>query len=192
MHLNRSVRQFCAGAWREARQTVGQKWRKHIVYLWRGLNYVGGRAVHHATQRTTLRFSLRTDCWDCISYASKEQTIMSFLRKLSRPADADLTGEPAHDRQLATDYPALHEHLTALVDAEGKRRQTCSLTLYGAQGSFKAYLNDRDAGCSLAVEERSLEGILGALETELEAECPRWRWPDRPKGGSNQKQGRRP
>lgn len=101
---------------------------------------------------------------------------MGFLRRLQRPAENSVDKPDAHDPQLADKYPALHEHLTRSRDDEGKRRQTCSLTVYGHLGGFKAFLNDRDSGGSLGVQSDSFTGLLAALEAELESDSPSWFW----------------
>ena len=101
---------------------------------------------------------------------------MAFVRRLQRPAQGSLDKPDAHDPELAAKFPALAEHLTRSTDDEGKPRQTCSLTLYGSPGGFRAFLNERDSGASLAVTGGTLAGILAALEAELESPEPAWYW----------------
>lgn len=123
-----------------------------------------------------LRENGRTDSWDCGTYAEREDYLMAFLRKLSRPQQGALDRPDPVDSELQASYPALHEHLTRSRDDAGATRQTCSLTVYGHAGTFRAFLNDRDSGGAIGVTADSLAGLLRALEAELESEAPSWFW----------------
>jgi hypothetical protein len=101
---------------------------------------------------------------------------VAFLRKLQRPAPGSVDKPDAHDPELAAKFPAVHEHLTRSRDDDGKARQTSSLTVYGQQGGLRAFLNDRDSGASLGVTAGTLQGLLAALEAELESPEPSWFW----------------
>lgn len=112
---------------------------------------------------------------------------MAFLRRLQRPAQGALDKPDPVDPELAGKFPAVHEHLTCSRNADGSARQTCSLTVYGHAGAFKAFLNDRDSGASLGVQAGSFAGLLGALEAELESDSPSWFW----RQGSEQAKGKK-
>lgn len=191
MHLAKSFIPFLCLRVQAVTKTVrsgGQKW---IVHLSHGPRYVLLRAVVADRPWVCHRSKGYTALWDNATYAEREDYLVSFLRKLTRPAQGSLDRPDASDPELASRFPALHEHLTCSRDAEGKPRQTCSLTVYGQAGAFKAFLNDRDSGGSLGVQAGTLAGLLGALEAELESEAPSWFWRQGSESGSAKSRGKR-
>lgn len=176
VRIPRSLVRFLAGELATCRVTVGAGRNKHIIYASRGMRYVVIRATARDRPWQCYRVSGSTDSWDRGTYADREDYIVAFLRKLQRPAQGAVDKPDAHDPELAGKFPALHEHLTRSRDDDGKPRQTCSLTIYGQQGAFRAFLNDRDSGASLGVTGGTLQGLLGALEAELESPEPNWFW----------------
>lgn len=166
----------------------GQKW---IVYLSRGPRYILIRATVRERPWLCYRSKGFTAIWDNASYADREDYLVAFLRKLQRPAQGALDRPDASDPELASRFPALHEHLTRSKDDEGKPRQTCSLTVYGQAGQLKGFLNDRDSGGAIGVQAGTLAGLLGALEAELESDQPSWFWrQDQQGSGARKSRGR--
>lgn len=183
MKLPRLVVPFILGRVNATRCTVRYGRQAWILYASRGIRYVVLRLTHRDRPWVCHRISGSTVSWDRGTYAEKEDYIMGFLRKLTRPAEGAVDRPEANDPQIAASHPALHDHLTRLRNDDGSARQTCSLTLYGQAGRFKAFLNDRDSGASLGVESDSIGGLLRALEAELESDAPSWFW--REGGGSH-------
>lgn len=156
-----------------------ERWR---LYLNRGPRFTILRATHCAKPWLVVRFAGSTDSWDRGSYGEREDFLVSFLRKLSRPVQGSVDRPDASDPKLASKFPALLEHITCSKGSDGAARQTCSLTIFGAPGGFRAYLNDRDSGAAIMVSADRFEGILSALEAELQSESPSWFW--RPENGN--------
>jgi hypothetical protein len=127
--------------------------------------------------------------WQDMSYAQKEEVIMSWVSKLRRPAGE--AGRPADavDQQWVHDLPAVHEFLTLGVHADGSPRRTATLTLFADAGSWKVFLNERDSGASLCATGGSIADSLSALEVMLEGENPPWRFSDAaaPAGGKKRR-----
>jgi len=151
-----------------------------VLYLYRGPSVVLLRLSDPKRPWYCHRFSGSTASWNRGSYGEREDFIVAFLRKLTRPQPGALDRPDTADPKLASAYPALCEHLCRTRDDDGQPRQTCSLTLFGAQGGFRAFLNDRDTGAAIAVTADAFTGILAALEAELQSDHPNWHW--RPEG----------
>lgn len=171
--------------------TVRANGVKYRIYATRGMRFVMYRAVNQKRPWLVVRDTVLTCFWDVATFAAREDHAMAFLRKLQRPAQGALDKPDPVDPEISSKFPALHEHLTRSVDDEGKRRQTCSLTLYGASGGFRAFLNDRDSGASLGVVSDSIQGLLRALEAELESDAPNWYWREGAQGQGGGKRGKR-
>ena len=176
MFLPRQMALFAAERLSSARATVRLNGRKWTVYAHRGVRFVVIRAYDKERPWVCVRVVGRTDSWDQGRCIEKEDYIVSFLRKLQRPAQGALVKPDGCDPELSKKFPALHEWLTRQLDDEGKPRQTASLTVYGVPGGFKGFLNDRGTGASLSAESDSFKGLLTALEGELESDAPQWFW----------------
>jgi hypothetical protein len=85
-------------------------------------------------------------------------------------------GSPAADDAALRDRcPMLHDLMT-VVSLDGKRqRKVCTLTIFAADGVFKASLNERDRGLTLWASCDALAGIPDALETMLAMDPIPWR-----------------
>jgi hypothetical protein len=176
VRIPNSIVRFVACQVRYVYCTVRANGSKFRIYATRGMRYVLYRAANLKRPWQCVRDTVPTAFWDAATYAAREDHAMAFLRKLSRPAQGALDKPDPVDQDMAAHFPALHEHLTRSRDDEGKPRQTCSLTLYGQPGGFRAFLNDRDSGGSLGVVADSVTGLLRALEAELESDAPNWYW----------------
>jgi len=176
MRMPDSLVSFIVCRVRYAYCTVRANGVKYRIYATRGMRYVMYRATDQKRPWRCVRDTVLTVFWDAASFAAREDHAMAFLRKLTRPAQGALDKPDPVDQELASKFPALHEHLTRSTDDDGKRRQTSSLTLYGQAGGFRAFLNDRDSGASLGVVADSVAGLLRALEAELESDSPNWFW----------------
>ena len=126
--------------------------------------------------------------WEDLSYGQKEDFVMSWVKQIRRPDGGPGAGGVVSDPDWVRELPALHEYLTLGTHPDGTVRRTSTLTLFAEHGSWKAWLNERDAGASLCASGPTVADTLAALEVMLEAEnCP-WRFSDAPK----QENGRRP
>lgn len=188
--LTPQLTQWCAGRRRSARMTCWRDGLKWIVELSAGAAIVMLRACPEKLPWLTYRRTVRNEYFACFDFAMREDYVLSFIRKLSRPAASDVAVCDPVDPDFSKSHAALHEHLASSVDAEGKRRQTCSLTVYGVPGRFKGFLNDRDSGGAIGVEAGTFYGILEALEAELESDNPSWFWREGAKGGPRTKKGK--
>lgn len=176
MRMPDSIVSFIVCRVRYAHCTVRANGTKYRIYATRGMRYVMYRATDQRCPWKCVRDTVPTVFWDCATFAAREDHAMAFLRKLTRPQQGALDRPDPVDQELASKFPALHEHLTRTKDDDGKARQTCSLTVFGHAGVFKAFLNDRDSGGSIGVQADSLAGLLRALEAELESDSPSWFW----------------
>lgn len=190
MRLPRAVIRFVLGQVDRVRCVVRVGRTKWDLYLHRGRDFTLLRASLRCRPWVCSRFAGRTHSWDRGGYAEKEDFIMAFLRKLQRPEPGTLDRPDAADPKLAAAYPALCEHLCRSRDDDGKPRQTCSLTLFGASGGFRGFLNDRDSGASIAVHSESFTGLLAALEADLQSDSPHWTWRPDVDGKKGRKSGR--
>lgn len=128
--------------------------------------------------------------WCDFSYRDKEDWVMGWLKAVRRPDGPLGSGGLARDPGWMSDYPAVHEYVTSGTNEDGTLRRTSTLTVFAEGGSWKVYLNERDAGASLCASGDTVAGALGALEVMLESECPPWRFSDR-QGPANGKKGRK-
>jgi hypothetical protein len=128
--------------------------------------------------------------WDSVPYRVKEDFVVTFLRKLKASDIRGPGGVMAEDPQWAKDYPALHEWMTALRGPDGKPRQVCTLTVFAAEGAWKAFLNERDAGMYLAATGDSVAAVLAILEGLLVAPETPWRGSTRFPNGPPPKKGK--
>lgn len=89
------------------------------------------------------------------------------------------------DMAFAADFPATWEFLTCCQLANGVARQTATVSLFAADGVFKAFLNDRETGKCLCVASRTVVGLWDALEAALTSDDPGWRDMVRDGGGKH-------
>ena len=130
------------------------------------------------------------DLWLDLSYAQKEDLVMSWVKQVRRPDGANGSGGLVVDAQWVSEYPALHEYLTLGAHPDGSIRRTSTLTLFAEHGSWKLFLNERDSGASLCSTGPCIADTLSALEVMLEAEVTPWRFSERSQEPSGKK-GRR-
>jgi hypothetical protein len=71
--------------------------------------------------------------------------------------------------------PALWEYLTVTAWPDGTPRVPSSLTLFLADGLFKACLSDKEAERVCFVSGASLEALLASLEASLAQHKADWR-----------------
>jgi hypothetical protein len=81
----------------------------------------------------------------------------------------------AHCPWMAETFPVLHEFMTVRVTEGSKTFEPASMTLFSADGVFKACLNDRASSQQLWAAGASLEELLAAMEARLTSEEPDWR-----------------
>lgn len=105
----------------------------------------------------------------------RNEFVSKFIAKSLVKAAAMGKGKPATDPAMEKALPAVHEFLTCLDDGTGKPRETATLNIFVQDGMWKAFLNDRHSGMSLCVSSESFQGVLGALEREIQGESPGWR-----------------
>jgi hypothetical protein len=128
--------------------------------------------------------------WQDFSYRDREDWVMGWLKAVRRPDGPLGSGGVARDPVWVSDYPAIHEFVTAGTNEDGSIRRTSTLTFFAESGSWKVYLNERDAGASLCASGDTVAGALGALEVMLESENPPWRFSERP-AQANGRKGRK-
>lgn len=79
------------------------------------------------------------------------------------------------DDDFAGKYPILAQFMCAIVDDDGKTRQTSTVNIFVEMGVVKASLRERDHALTLWVTSGSVEGIFEALEDALNKNPPEWR-----------------
>lgn len=92
------------------------------------------------------------------------------LQKAAKSAKAGKEGNAA----VFPAHPALGEFVT-IEQVDGKARQTATLNVFYAQGTLRAFLNDRESGLSLCVSADTMAGLLDGLEATLTSDDPGWR-----------------
>ena len=172
------------------RWTVGPSWRSCWARYYAS---PAGVALQAHTKKGGYPYAgiyVPWDLWSDLSYAQKEDVVMSWLRQVRRPDGPLGAGGLARDPVWLQEYPAIHEYCTAGVHPDGSVRRVATITLFAEGGSWKCYFNERDAGASLCASADTVAGALAAVEVMLEGECPPWRFSDRP-AGPHGKKGRR-
>ena len=81
----------------------------------------------------------------------------------------------AEDATMAEEMPTLLALMTSTALVDGKRRQTCTLTIVAEDGTWKGGVRDRDHNVSLWVSSGTLWGVLESLEKALGERPVRWR-----------------
>lgn len=97
------------------------------------------------------------------------------LADLTSTTCVDSSAPAAVDEKMANETPLLYLLLTARMASGTKARKTCSLTIFAADGVWKASLNERDKGLVLWASADELAALPGALEALLEATPIPWR-----------------
>lgn len=121
-------------------------------------------------------FYVPASLWNDLSYAQKEEVCMSWIREVRRPSGPNGGPLAAHDPDWVSEYPAVHDYLTAAVGPGGELRRTSTLTLFSEHGAWKLFLNERHSGASLCATGPTVGAALSALEVMLEAEDVPWRF----------------
>jgi hypothetical protein len=128
--------------------------------------------------------------WADLSYAQKEDVIVSWIKSVRSPEGFNGSGGVALDSEWMQQYPALHDYITLGTNPDGTLRRTSTITLFADMGTWKCYLNERDSGASLCATGSSVSDTLAALEVMLEAEVTPWRFSDRPRQENGKKSRR--
>lgn len=81
----------------------------------------------------------------------------------------------ATDEALDEKCPLLHLLMTSQTDDKGKKRKVCSLSIFAADGAWKASLNERDKGLVLWASADTLGSLPEALEALLNETPIPWR-----------------
>lgn len=161
------------------RWTAGPRWRPCWARYFAGTSGVTLQLHTKATGQPLSGAFVPYPLWKDMSYGQKEDYVMSWLRAVRRPDGPNGAGGLATDPLWVSELPALHEYLTLGTNPDGTPRRTSTLTLFAEHGSFKLYLNERDAGASLCASGSTVQDTLAALEVLLEAENVPWRFSDR-------------
>jgi len=172
------------------RWTGGPRWRPCWARFFAGPVGVAMQLHTKATGHALAGFFVPHGLWEDLSYAQKEDVVMSWLKSVQRPDCASGSGGLVSDPVWLHEYPALHDYLTLGTGTDGLARRTSTLTLFAELGSWKCYLNERDAGASLCATGPSVQDALSALEAMLEAENTPWRFSDRAERNVSRKQRR--
>lgn len=167
----------------------GPKWRPVWVRFFAAWPGVTIQAHTKEGGLATAGVYLHRDYWASMDYRHREDFVMGYVRKFTRPDQDSLARTIAHDAELSRDYPAIHDYLTAIRDDDGTPRRTSTLTVFCEAGGWKTFLNERQINASLCASGSTLSEALSGLEVMLEAENTPWRWNEvRPSGGG--KKGR--
>lgn len=142
-------------------------------YLFRG--YVILVAFHRFTGLCLNGLWMEEGLFDDAMECEGENVMGKFTEKAKQAAAKKVGPQAAKDADFAKDYPALHEYLTEVLTSAGELRQTASLSIFTQDGCFKAYLNDKETGMSLAAAGDSFTGLLEALEAMLQSPATPWR-----------------
>lgn len=113
------------------------------------------------------------ELWQCGGLSQWRSHVAEFVKRVPKSPEG-AAGERAVDADLASRYPALHEHLT-LDWLEGSIRQTSTLTLFVDGGRWKGSLSDRDNRLVLFVSGDGFDAVLGAMERAIRDGTGDWR-----------------
>lgn len=89
----------------------------------------------------------------------------------------------AHDEKLEAECPLLHSLLTQTSLGNGRFRKPCTLSIFAADGVWKASLNARDEGLVLLAAADVMAALPEALETLLNLDVIPWRRSAMARGG---------
>jgi len=120
-------------------------------------------------------------------WASYGVTVSFIERALSKVVPPGGAERPCADQAFVRNYPALAEFVSLGVLPDGTTRETSTINVSFSHGTFKAFLNDRDSLQSLCVTAETFQGLLEALEGQLQSDSPGWR----PLGGPGGKKGKK-
>lgn len=105
----------------------------------------------------------------------KESFMGSFLGRAKAAKQAKGKAASVTDKEFCSLYPALGEFLFAVVDDEGKPRQTATLMIFADGGLVKALLNDRSSQQTLWAQGATLEESLNDLDRRIQDDTSAWR-----------------
>jgi len=174
------------------RWACGSRWRPAWARFFAGPRGVALQAHSKKGGYAVAGCFIQAELWSDLSYAQKEEVVMSWLREVRRPEVGLGAGGLASDPVWLSEYPALHEYLTLGTRPDGSSRRTSTLTLFCEHSSWKCFLNERDAHASLCASGDTISGALCALEVMLEAEVAPWRFSDPPAQENGRKGKKRP
>jgi hypothetical protein len=170
-----------------AKRLSGNNWKRELERLW--LSEHVGYSVEYRIRDSDAEFvvirlsdgQVVDRCpWHRVLRGASDveeqwSAAMAFLKKAAEK-DAKSAGTISKDgEQFAKKYPALLEYLTTDKWPEGGERVVSTLMMFCEDGTFKACLNDRDAGKSLWVSGASVPDALEALESILRHGGGEWR-----------------
>lgn len=98
-----------------------------------------------------------------------------YLEQLASFVQAVGSGSTPEVGEIAKSFPALWSVLCQSQYANGKPRETGTLTLWPDSGTVQMVLNARAEGMKLYAESVSLEGIWEALEAKITGPEPGWK-----------------
>jgi len=130
------------------------------------------------------RFAWADQAGDCPTYRfsnSGVTLVAKDLATLLRGPSLVAGGNAAADRALENACPMLFSLLTS-TSVGGKSRRVATLSIFAADGFWKASLTERDQNLSLWAQSESLAAVLPALEAELSLDPIPWR--NKPSTGS--------
>lgn len=172
------------------RWTVGPSWRSSWARFYASQRGITLQAHTKKGGYPYAGMFIPWDLWSDFAYAQKEDVVMAWIKAVRRPDGPLGSGGAAADPLWVQEYPALHEYLTAGTGPDGAVRRTSTITFFTEHGSWKCFLNERDAGASLCASGDSVAGALSALEVMLEQEAVPWRFSDPPAAKNGRPRGR--
>lgn len=108
-------------------------------------------------------------------HPSQENRMSKFLKKALAAASSGKGKAKGPPEKWLAEFPALQELLTLRKNDDGSERTPCSLTLSPAEEGHKGCLRELDEGLMLWATSGTLQGVLEALDSQLQSEAPDWR-----------------
>jgi len=106
---------------------------------------------------------------------------VGLKRRVSTTSESSSIALPAEGCKLSSKYSTLWDFLVATLWPDGAPRQTGTVMILRDGPALKAWIHDRDQGCSTWVSGPTLTAVLDRAERALDSEEGDWR-ADRPSG----------
>lgn len=126
-----------------------------------------------------------------VDYLKLQDRVWEMLKKPVSVGSVAKSRPTMSDPSFQQQFPLLWQHLTQDVWEDGSKRQCSSLLIFAQEGVLKAMLRDYEAGQVLWTAGSGFNGLLHAVEGQLESPDADWRVDRRPASTDTAKRAKR-